>query len=127
MIVRNPETVHAPLADYSHQVEVPSGGRWLVLSGQIGMAADRAVPADPVDQLRQALDNVAANLAAAGMAVSDLVKLTYYLVGDLDPAARRQVVGSWLGGHRPGSTVLYVSGLATPELRVEIDAWAYAA
>lgn len=39
-ISRDPADVHAPVAAYAHQMEVGSGGRWLVLSGQIGMHPD---------------------------------------------------------------------------------------
>lgn len=121
---RNPAGVHAPVAAYSHQIEVAAGARWLVLSGQVGMRPDGEVPVDPVEQVEVALDNIRRNLEATGMAVSDLVKLTIYLVGEIDGDRRRQVFGAFLGAHRPCMTLLYVSALASPALRVEIDAWA---
>ena len=126
MIIRNPVTVHAPVADYSHQIEVQGSGRWLVLSGQIGVSPDGDVPADPAEQIEVALANIGSHLEAAGMAVTDLVKLTFYLVGDIDAAARRAAVTAWLGGHQPCTTLLYVTALANPALVVEIDAWAFA-
>jgi enamine deaminase RidA (YjgF/YER057c/UK114 family) len=58
------------------------------------------------------------------MDVNDLVKITYYLVGEIDSAKRREVILSKLQGHRPCSTLLYVAGLASPVYKVEIDAWA---
>ncbi|MFE4590625.1 RidA family protein [Streptomyces laurentii] len=124
MISRDPLDVHPPVAAYSHQVEVGPAARWLVLSGQIGMRPDGEVPSDPVEQLTVALENIRRNLTAAGMTVPDLVKLTFYLVGDIDPARRRGAVADFLGDHLPTTTLLYVSGLASPALRVEIDAWA---
>ncbi|MFD7498522.1 RidA family protein [Streptomyces sp. NPDC059832] len=102
-----------------------SPGRWLVLSGQIGMRQDGSVPPDPIEQIGVALENLRSNLDAVGMVVSDLVKLTFYLVGDMDPAARRAVVAEFFGDHLPATTLLYVSALAAPTLRVEIDAWAF--
>lgn len=125
-IARDPEGVHAPLASYTHQIEAGPGGRWLVLSGQIGMTRNGSVPEDPIGQYTLALENVRANLAAARMRTSDLVKLTYYLVGPFDADTRRKADAEFLGGHRPCMTLLYVSALASPALRVEIDAWAYA-
>ena len=83
MQLRNPTGVHAPVAAYSHQVEVSPGARWLVLSGQIGLGLDGVPPFDPVERIEVALDNVRRNLDAAGMGVGDLVKLTLYLAGDL--------------------------------------------
>jgi len=37
---RNPENIHQPVADYTHQVEVSGQARWLVMSGQIGKYKD---------------------------------------------------------------------------------------
>jgi len=124
MQFRNPAGVHAPVAAYSHQIEVPAGARWLVLSGQIGLRPDGTAPTDPVEQIEVALANIRRNLEAAGMAIGDLVKLTIHLVGDIDADRRRQALGAFFGDHRPCMTLLYVSALASPALRVEIDAWA---
>lgn len=123
---RNPDTVHAPLAGYSHQIEISGAQRQLVISGQIGMRADGEVADDPIEQLAAALDNVERNLEAAGMEISDLVRLTMYLVGEWDANARRQMIASRLGAHHPCTTLLFVAGLAAPNLRVELDAWASA-
>jgi enamine deaminase RidA (YjgF/YER057c/UK114 family) len=121
-----PATVHPPLSVYSHAVEVDPGERLLVLSGQVGMAPDGTVPADPVDQADRAFTNLEAVLAAGGMAVTDLVKLTFYLVGDVDLPGWRACVASHLGDHRPTMTLLFVARLASPSLRVEIEGWAAA-
>jgi 2-iminobutanoate/2-iminopropanoate deaminase len=64
---RNPDSVHAPLAAYSHQIEITGPQRQLVIAGQIGMRADGEVPVEAIDQLAAALDNVERNLEAAGM------------------------------------------------------------
>ena len=85
---RNPETIHAPLGRYVHQIEVSGENRILFLAGQVGIAPDGTVPADPVAQLGVALDNVMANLAAAGFAPTDLVKLTTYVVGEMEAPGR---------------------------------------
>ena len=121
---RNPQDVHQPLGSYSHQIEVRDNERLLVISGQVGMRADGTVPEDPFEQNDIAFENIFRNLHAAGMDVKDLIKLTYYLVGEIDTAKRREVVLSKLRGHQPCSTLLYVAGLAAPVYKVEIDAWA---
>ena len=121
---RNPETIHPPVGTYSHQVEVRGNARWLAMAGQIGCTPDGHVPEDPIEQLSVALENVQRNLEACGMGVSDLVKVTWYLVGDIDAQRRREVTSAWLEGHAPASTLVYVAALAAPEYRVEIDAWA---
>ena len=121
---RNPPVVHQPLGSYSHQIEVKGNERLLVISGQVGMREDGTVPADPLEQIEIAFENIVRNLGAAGMDIKDLIKITYYLVGEIDTAKRREVVLSKLQGHQPCSTLLYVAGLASPVYRVEIDAWA---
>ena len=121
MKARNPDSIHPPLGAYSHQVEVAPGSRLLVLAGQVGKTADGLVPEDPIDQAKVALENVKRNLEAAGLGVEDVVKLTWYVVGAIDPQRRRELLMAWLGDHRPASTFLYVAGLASPEYKVEID------
>ncbi len=121
---QNPETVHGPMAGYTHQVEISEVKRWLVLSGQIGMLVDGTLPVDPIEQFKIALDNIHKNLSAAGMEIQDIGKLTIYLVGEIDTDKRREVLGEWLGSHSPCSTLLYVAALATPDIKVEIEALA---
>ena len=120
---RNPQDIHAPVGSYSHQIEV-SNERMLVISGQVGMRQDGTVPEDPYEQIDLAFENIILNLHAANMDVKDLIKITYYLVGEFDTAKRREVVVSRLQGNQPCSTLLYVAALASPQFRVEIDAWA---
>ena len=121
---RNPQSVHEPLGSYSHQIEISGNERMLVLSGQVGMRQDGTVPNDPIQQIDVAFENIFRNLHAANMGVKDIIKLTYYLVGEIDPAKRRDLVTSKLHGHAPCSTLLYVAALASPIYKVEIDAWA---
>ncbi len=123
-IRRDPAGIHPPAGGYSHQIEVRGPERLLIMAGQIGVAPDGATPADGLEQLSIALDNVRRNLEAAGMGVGDLVKVTLYVVGEMDTQARRQLVAAKMGGERPCMTYIRVAGLATPDLRVEVDAWA---
>jgi 2-iminobutanoate/2-iminopropanoate deaminase len=123
---RNPSSIHAPLAAYSHQIEIQGPARLLALSGQVGMAVDRHLPTDAADQFDLALSNVLENLKAAGMGQDDLVKLTFYLTEPIEPEKRLAILGKRLGAHTPCMTLIYVAGLATPEIKVEVDAWASA-
>jgi enamine deaminase RidA (YjgF/YER057c/UK114 family) len=103
---------------------VQGPARWLALSGQIGQMEDGTVPENPIQQLDLALENVARNLAAAQMEMSDVVKLTIYLVGDFDVQQRRAVIVKHLEEHRPCVTMLVIAGLFDPICKVEIEAWA---
>ena len=121
---RNPDSIHAPLGRYVHQIEVSGESRLLFLSGQLGLERDGSLPDDPVAQLVVALQNVLSNLQAAGYDRTDLVKITTYVVGEMDPAGRRAEMDRLLGDHVPTSTLVFVAGLARPEFKVEVDAWA---
>ncbi len=121
---RNPDTVHAPVGRYVHQIEVPGASRLLFISGQVGRRLDGSIPDDAVEQYAIALENVLANLAAAGFEPTDLVKLTTYAVGPIEPAGRRAALDRVLGNHVTTSTFVYVAALAAPEFKVEVEAWA---
>lgn len=121
---RNPQAVHAPLGAYSHHIEIQGSERLLVISGQVGIREDGTVPDDPLEQIDVAFENVFHNLRAANMDVTDLIKITYYLVGEVDMVKRRELIRTKLQGYKPCSTLLYVVGLASPVYKVEIDAWA---
>lgn len=121
---RNPETILAPGGRYVHQIEVANPTRILFISGQIGIKPDGTVPVDPVGQLEVAMENIVANLEAAGLGIETLTKLTTYVVGELDPAGRRAVLDKHLGAHISCSTLVFVAALARPEFKVEVDAWA---
>jgi len=121
---RNPPDVHPPLVAYSHQVEVTGDERLLILSGQVGRHLDGSVPEDALEQLQVACENLQRNLYLASMEMGDLVKLTLYLVGEMDGQKRAQVLRSWLGDHRPCMTLVFVVALASSQYKVELDAWA---
>lgn len=121
---RNPDSIPAPVGRYVHQIEVSNPSRLLFISGQVGNRPDGSVPEDPVEQFEVALQNVLANVRAAGLGVESLMKLTTYVVGELDPAGRRAVLDRHLGAHVSCSTLVFVSALASPAYKVEIDGWA---
>jgi enamine deaminase RidA (YjgF/YER057c/UK114 family) len=121
---RNPQNMHEPVGYYVHQIEIKGNERMLVISGQVGMKEDGTVPGDPYEQLSIAFDNIVRNLQAANMEIKDLIKVNWFLVGEFDPAKRREVILSKLAGHKPCSTLVYVAALASPIYRVEIEAWA---
>lgn len=123
-LARNPTNLHAPLAGYSHQIELSGSQRLLVLSGQVGMTASGEVPESAADQFALALANIEHNLDAADMTAADLVKLTFYLTEPIASERRAELLAAVLRGHAPAMTLIFVPALAGPALKVEIDAWA---
>jgi enamine deaminase RidA (YjgF/YER057c/UK114 family) len=109
---------------FSQAVKLTGTQELLVCSGQTAMGPDGSLPAsaDMGDQVRVALDNVVAVLAAVGMSPADVVKTTIYTT-DVDAIV--QVIGPEaqrvLGSSLPASTLVGVTRLAFPELKVEIE------
>ena len=77
------------------------------------MREDGTIPDNPFEQINIAFENILCNLRAANMDVKDIIKLTYYLVGEIDTAKRREIILSKLQGHQPCSTLLYVVALGS--------------
>jgi len=109
---------------FSQAVKLTEPRELLVCSGQTGVGPDGSVPASAGmgDQVRVALDNVVTVLSAAGMSPADIVKTTIFTT-DVDAciavlgAESQRILGSSL----PASTLIGVSRLAFPELKIEIE------
>ena len=120
--MRNPAAVAPPGGRYTHAIEVPASARLLYISGQIGAAADGAVPSGIVAQTENCWRNILAILADAGMGIADLVKVTIFLTREEDIAAYREARDRIIGDARPASTLVVCSRLVRPEWLVEVEA-----
>lgn len=119
----NPDTVVAPLGRYTHAIEVPAGAKLLFLSGQVPIAPDGSCPSSLANQADQVYANIAAILAARGVPMSNIVKLTTYVAEDDDGTdCVRKARAKYLGEHRPASTAVFVVRLVDPAWKIEIDA-----
>jgi reactive intermediate/imine deaminase len=114
-----------PVNGYSHAVAF--SGRLVVVSGQVPVDGQGGLvgPGDPPAQVRRVFENLKAALAAAGATMAQVVKLTVYLTDLADLAAFRQVRDEYFAPDRPpASSLVQVTGLVSPEFRVEIEALA---
>lgn len=121
MKMHNPPAIADPIGTYSHGIEVPPNARWLYVAGQIGIRKDGSVPATIDEQSAVAWQNVVAILDAAGMKVSDIVKMTQFLVNLEDFPKYAATRAKFLAGHRPASTGLVIRSLVKPEYLVEVE------
>jgi 2-iminobutanoate/2-iminopropanoate deaminase len=118
----NPSDIMVPFNNaYHHGVEVPSGGCTLYVSGQVGMAKDGSVPQGMTAQAEIVWQNLNAILRDAHMDISNIVKMTAYVVGIENFGDYAQVRGKYLGDHVCASTGLGVAALIVPELLVEVE------
>ncbi|KAK5110444.1 hypothetical protein LTR62_005795 [Meristemomyces frigidus] len=111
---------------YTHIAQTRPGEPYTLITpaGQIGIRPDGSIPSDPEEQARQALRNLRGCLEAAGADVTEIIKLTYYIV-DFDHTKpwHRAPLLEFLGAqHRPPSTLIPVPKLAVPGIRFEIEA-----
>ncbi|MBO6636707.1 MAG: RidA family protein [Roseitalea sp.] len=118
----------APAKGYSNGMLTPDGT--LYIGGQIGWNKDQVFEThDFVGQLEQTLRNIAAILEAAGGAVTDITRLTWFITDKQAYVARQKEVGSAyravFGKHFPAMSVVVVSGLIEDEALIEIEATAH--
>ena len=126
--VVTPRQFGKPLGLYSHGMLAP-GGEILVVAGQVGVGREGRVDPDVGAQTRQALENIRAVLEAGGCRWRDVVRLQTFLTSADDipgfMKARQEVFpGYFPDGAYPPNTLLVVSRLVRPDLRVEIEAMA---
>jgi enamine deaminase RidA (YjgF/YER057c/UK114 family) len=121
-LLRPEGLVHSPA--FSHVAVVPPGATTIFLGGQNAVdESGQLVGGDDVlAQTRQVLANLGATLAAAGLEPADVLKVTVYLT-DIDDRPRiNPLRQAFFGQHRPASTLVEVSRLAIPGMKVEIEA-----
>lgn len=117
-----PASIAPPAANYAHAVLSEGHEQILHVSGVVAARPDGTVPDDIEDQAAVIWSNIAAILAEAGMAMTDIVSITTYVVVDFMAclpdvmAARDQA----MGGHRAASTLVTVPALARPAWKMEV-------
>jgi enamine deaminase RidA (YjgF/YER057c/UK114 family) len=122
MKVHNPMSIHPPVGNYSHGVAMPPNCRVLHVAGQTGLRPDGTTPASFEDQCHVVWQNIRAIVEDAGMALTDIVKLTVLLTDPADLATMAEVRKRYLGEHKPAVTGFVVKALVRPEWQIEIDA-----
>ena len=121
LVSHNPATVNAPLGGYSMGLELRQHRRLLFVSGQVPESADGSVPEGFEAQCEQAWRNVKEVLAAAGLGVEHLVKVTTFLTDRNQVVTNRIIRRAMLGEHQPALTVVIVETVDSKWL-LEIEA-----
>lgn len=109
----------------SHYCHVVRAGDWIWLSGMVGMRADGTIPDGTVEQFQIALDTIDVCLRAAGGRADQVVKVQVFMTDIAERSAINPIRQRYFGEHRPASTLVEVSALVDPRMRVEIEAVAY--
>lgn len=110
----------APVGPYTPVVRA---GDWVIVSGQLGLK-DGVLEKGVSAQTKQAVVNLKARLAEAGVTIND-VKKTLCFLTDMDTFATfNDAYVAGFGNSRPARSTIGVASLPFGG-QVEIEAWAY--
>src|SRR2546425_11934298 len=111
----NPPELMKPVG-FAHAAET-RGGRMLYIAGQVARDRDGRVvgKGDLVAQFRQVCENLSVVLTAAGGQLTDVVKLTIYVLDAADYKTKGKAIGAvyreYFGKHFPAMTLVGVRDL----------------
>jgi reactive intermediate/imine deaminase len=106
---------------WSQAVQV---GDMLFVSGQIALDAEGNIvgKADIAAQAEQVFKNLNTLLEEAGYGLEHVCKITVFLTDMSDRQAFAEIRKKYFSDHPPASTLVEVSKLALPDLKVEMEA-----
>jgi reactive intermediate/imine deaminase len=115
------EGLNPPISHYTDAVRF---GDLLFISGVTPVDEKLQVVGggDVVAQARQVFRNMAKVLAAAGLGFADVLKVTVYLTDVDDRPKINPVRQEVFGATKPASTLIGVSALAVPGIKIEVEA-----
>ena len=118
--IRVPE-LGTPISHYTDAVRV---GDLLFVSGCVPTDADGNVVGgdDVAAQARKTFENIGLILERAGASFSDVAKVTVFLTDVDDRPKINPVRQEVFGDAKPASTLIEVSRLAIPGIKIEIEA-----
>lgn len=109
----------------SHFCHVINAGDTIWLSGMTGVADDKSIPESIVEQFRLAMAALDKALTAAGGNSAQIVKVQVFMTDITEKELINPLRVEYFGEHKPASTLVEVTGLVDPRMKVEIEAIAY--
>ena len=108
-----------PVSHYCHVVEA---NNIVWVSGLVGMFPDGTIPSDTRAQFDVAMSDLETCLQAVGSTRDDVVKVGVFMID----ISERELINprriEFFGDHKPASSLVEVSGLVDPRMKVEIEA-----
>jgi enamine deaminase RidA (YjgF/YER057c/UK114 family) len=107
----------------SHYADAVRFGDMLFISGIAALdGAGRVTAPDVVGQAEEIFRSLKKVLQVVGADFSDVLKVTVFLTDVADRMKINPVRQRYFGDARPASTLIGVSSLALPEMKIEIEA-----
>jgi enamine deaminase RidA (YjgF/YER057c/UK114 family) len=105
---------------------IAASGRMVFVSGMVGWDEQGVFQTDDfAGQVRQALANALAVLAAGGAGPEHIVRMTWYVLDKKEYVAAYPAIGAvyreLIGRHFPAMSAVQVAGLVEERARVEIE------
>lgn len=113
--------LRTPPGPWSNAIEVLPGARYLYTCGLVGVRKDGAIEDGIAAQAVRIFENINILLRQANMDMSHVVKIISYMVDLSEQPAYAKARNPYLGEARPAMTLLGVSQLAQPALRLEVE------
>ena len=108
-----------PVSHYCHVVEA---NNIVWVSGLVGMFSDGTIPSDTLGQFDVAMADLETCLQAVGSTRHDVVKVRIFMIN----ISERELINpkriEFFGDHKPASSLVEVSALVDPRMKVEIEA-----
>lgn len=116
----NIEGLAPAVSHYTHAVRFRD---ILFVSGLVGLDADlKVVSPDVAVQTRKIFDDLSLIMRRVGADFSNVLRVTVYLTDVNDRTRINPVRQEYFGASCPASTLIGISALVFPELKVEIEA-----
>lgn len=117
---KNPNTMPAPVGEYSHVTVVPKNSTLYTFSGQIGHDVAGNIPENHQQQVENTFKNIERALFSEGLTTENIIKVNIWSVDEIDwdhfDRIWHQVFSS-----NPSMTIAYISALGLPEIKIEIE------
>lgn len=124
-IVRlNPECVPAPVGNYSHITIIPRNCDLYTFSGQIGIDNNGDIPNSINEQITYTFANIEKLLRNQGLSPDNVIKVNIWATEEIDWSYMDAEWEKLFGKLYPSMTIVYVTALGLPELKIEIEIWA---
>tara|TARA_B100000686_G_C16587997_1_gene861747 strand:- start:463 stop:837 length:375 start_codon:yes stop_codon:yes gene_type:complete len=115
--------IRDPNNGYTHRtVEIKPNSRILFVSGQTATDENGNTPEGIEKQAEVVYEKIIKSLKNADMSIEDLVKTNVYLVNPEDIGAVYNASKKYNPQGKQAGTLVYVKGLARPEVLIEIEA-----